>query len=143
MKIFNTNKDETLVVALGGLGEVGKNMYVIMHNDELIIIDSYADTTLLDIIKKLTCKVILITKNSDRLSNNDITRYNSQYHNLTIFRDNSFHDRYIIIDKKILYQSGTSINNAGKYIFSIYKSDDIFIKEKLLEIINEIINGGI
>ncbi len=34
------NNTKTLVVALGGLGEVGKNMYVIMHDDELIIIDA-------------------------------------------------------------------------------------------------------
>ena len=40
MKSFDTNRAETLVVALGGLGEVGKNMYVIMHDDELIIIDA-------------------------------------------------------------------------------------------------------
>ena len=111
--------------------------------DELIIIDSYADTTLLDIIKKSTCKVILITKNSDRLNDTDISRYNTQYHNLTIVRNNSFHDRYVIIDRKTLYQSGTSINNAGKKIFSIHKTDDNFIKEKLLEIIKDIINGGI
>ena len=38
MKFFNN--DETKVFALGGLGEVGKNMYVIMHNTEIIIIDS-------------------------------------------------------------------------------------------------------
>lgn len=31
---------ETKVFALGGLGEVGKNMYCIMHNDEIIIVDS-------------------------------------------------------------------------------------------------------
>ena len=30
----------TSIVALGGLGEVGKNMYVITHKDELIIIDA-------------------------------------------------------------------------------------------------------
>ena len=34
------NKDETYVFALGGLGEVGKNMYCIMHNDEIIITDA-------------------------------------------------------------------------------------------------------
>jgi len=39
MKLFNTN-DDTKVFALGGLGEVGKNMYVVMHNTEIIIIDS-------------------------------------------------------------------------------------------------------
>ena len=32
--------DKTYVFALGGLGEVGKNMYCLMHNDEIIIIDA-------------------------------------------------------------------------------------------------------
>lgn len=34
------SKDTTSIVALGGLGEVGKNMYVIKHKEELIIIDA-------------------------------------------------------------------------------------------------------
>ena len=33
------NNDETIISALGGLGEVGKNMYMFMHKDEIFIID--------------------------------------------------------------------------------------------------------
>ena len=32
--------NNTQVFALGGLGEVGKNMYVIRHKDEIIIVDA-------------------------------------------------------------------------------------------------------
>ena len=39
MKLFENTLD-TKVCALGGLGEVGKNMYCVMHGNELIIIDS-------------------------------------------------------------------------------------------------------
>ncbi len=38
MKFFESN--DTKIFALGGLGEVGKNMYCIMHDNELIIIDA-------------------------------------------------------------------------------------------------------
>ena len=34
------NKNITKYFALGGLGEVGKNMYVVEENDELIILDA-------------------------------------------------------------------------------------------------------
>ena len=37
---MKNDRRATSVVALGGLGEVGKNMYVISHNDEIIIIDA-------------------------------------------------------------------------------------------------------
>ncbi len=110
-------------------------------NDELIVIDSYADNTLLDIIRKLKCSVILITKNSDRLSDLEIQKYNKEYHNLKVIRDNSFHDRYFVIDNKFVYQSGSSINNAGEKIFSINRLEDIAVKNTIIGCVKEIIGN--
>lgn len=91
---------------------------------ELIIIDRYACAIVLDMIKKLKIKVIIITKRNSLLTNQDIERYNSQYNNLKIVYSDDYHDRYFIIDKKDVYHSGTSINHAGSRTFSINKWED-------------------
>ena len=100
--------------------------------EELIIIDNYADKKILDMIKNINTKVIIITKENNKLSKLDIEEYNKQYHNLSVIYDNTFHDRYFIIDRNIIYHSGTSINYIGSKTFSINILEDKIVKESLL-----------
>jgi len=58
--------------------------------------------------------------------------------NLKIIYDNTFHDRYFILDKEIIYHCGTSINHAGSKTFSINKLEDHLVKENLINKINQI-----
>ena len=102
-------------------------------NNELIIIDSYADKTTLDIIKNIKCIVILIVKTNSRLSKLDIDKYNKQYHNLNIIYNDNYHDRYFIIDRNIIYHCGTSINYAGSKTFSINILEDKIVKDNLIK----------
>lgn len=107
--------------------------------DELIIIDAYTDKKVLDMISKLKVKVILITKEHNNLSKLDLEKYHQEYHNLDVIYNNTFHDRYIIIDKSIVYHLGTSINNAGSKTFSINILTDKFVIDSLLDKITKII----
>ena len=102
-------------------------------SNEIIVIDNYADINFLDLIRNVKCNIILITKNSNRLSDIEINKYNKEYHNLKVVRNNSFHDRYLIIDKKVIYHLGTSINNIGEKIFMINKLEDETVKNVLIE----------
>ena len=108
-------------------------------NKELIIIDAYSDNTILDIIKRLNIDVIIITKKDNLLTNQDINKYNKQYHNLKVIYNNTFHDRYFIIDKTQVYHCGTSINRIGYKTFSINLISDEEVCNALISKVNKII----
>ncbi len=93
----------------------------------IIIVDSYADKYVLDMISKVELDVTLIISSKSRLSSLDIDKYNYEYSNLIVKYSDSFHDRFIILDKNIMYHLGTSLNNAGTKVFAINKIKDEMI----------------
>ena len=99
-------------------------------NKSIVIIDNYISKSLLDVLSKTNKKITIYTKNID---NNLINKYNSQYHNVTIKINNSFHDRFIIIDNKVLYHCGASFKDLGKKCFAINKINNI-------DMVNDLIN---
>ncbi len=104
-------------------------------NEEIIIIDNYADKSILDMITNLNVKVIIVTRKFNLLKDIDIKKYNRQYHNLKVIYNDKFHDRFIILDKKVLYHSGASYKDLGNKCFAITKMED---KEYLKTIIKNI-----
>ncbi|MBQ9023712.1 MAG: ORF6N domain-containing protein [Bacilli bacterium] len=83
---------------------------------EIIIIDNYAGKELLDILKKVNRKIIIVSKNIDEILKK---KYEKQYKNVTFINNNTFHDRFIILDRYILYSCGTSLKDIGKKCFTI------------------------
>jgi len=100
--------------------------------EELIIIDGYSDKSMLDIIKNIKCSVTLIVRTKTLLNKLDIEKYNKQYNNLKIIYNDTFHDRYFILDKKIVYHCGASINHIGSKTFSINKIEENVVIESLI-----------
>ena len=107
--------------------------------NELIIIDRYTDKTVLDMVRNLECKVILITGKRSKLTKLDIEKYNADYNNLSVYYDDAFHDRYIVIDRNKIYHSGNSINHIGYRKSSIDVINDKSMKRTLLKDIDIII----
>ena len=103
---------------------------------EIIIIDNYAGKKLFDIIKNINVKVKIYTENIDNISKE---KYEKQYNNLEIINANIFHDRFIIIDNKVLYHSGASFKDLGKKCFAITKIEDDSILKELLNKLNKIL----
>ena len=106
----------------------------------LIIVDAYADNTILDIVKRLGVEVIIITKPNNLLTKQDIVKYNKQYHNLKVCFSNKFHDRYFILDNSKVYHCGASINRIGYKTFSINLINDNGVCNLLIDRVNYIIN---
>ena len=99
---------------------------------QIIIVDNYIDKQILDVLREINKKVLIIT---NKYNNQDYTKYQSQYNNITLKINNNIHDRFIILDNKELYHIGASLKDLGKKCFAINKiENNKWIKEILKEV---------
>lgn len=103
--------------------------------ESITIIDNYLDKNILDVFASIQKDVLIVTKN---INKKDLEMYEHQYQNVKIIKNDSFHDRFIIIDKKTLYHCGASFKDLGKKCFAITKMEDEEILNQLLVKISKI-----
>ena len=99
----------------------------------IIIIDNYIDKKFLDICDKIKVSFIIVNKEIDKIV---LEKYNKQYNNIKVRISNKYHDRFIILDNKILYHCGASFKDLGKKCFCISKIENDNVLKELLKIVN-------
>jgi hypothetical protein len=106
----------------------------------IVLIDNYIDEkTLLHLASKTNkdIRISIITKSISKELKLDIEKYNKQNNNLSIYGYKNSHDRFLILDNKIIYHLGASIKDLGNKWFAFSKlEDDNF---ELLKRINNIL----
>ena len=108
---------------------------LIKAKKEIIIIDNYAGKELFDITKDIKVNIKIYTKNIDEISKK---KYMQEYSNIEIITTDIFHDRFIILDNKELYNLGSSLKDIGKKCTSINRIEDSTILKELISRLNKI-----
>ena len=113
-------------------------------NSSIIIIDPYFDDKSLYFVitKKKEIPLSIITSNKSNLGNVEINKYISQSGEIHIYYNNSFHDRFIVVDNNSFYHLGASLNYLGKTIsyIDLIKKDNVDAISYLTRKINNIIH---
>ena len=101
----------------------------------IILIDNYVDDTVLKLFTKRKKKVIvtIYTKTVSKVLKQDLEKHNSQYEPIEIKNIKTSHDRFLIIDEKIIYHFGASLKDLGKKWFAFSK-----LEMEAKEIINKL-----
>ena len=99
----------------------------------LILIDNWATPEVLDLFakKRKGVKVTVFTSEHydkkhvphRKISDADVKTFNAQYPKLAVRYNESFHDRFFIVDDKELYLIGASLKDLGKKCFAFTKLD--------------------
>ena len=100
---------------------------------EIILIDNYVDLSVLQRLakKKKGVNIIIYTDPKTKLTSQDIQTFNIQYPTITLNHTTKMHDRFMIIDNKVLYHIGASLKDLGKKCFAFEILDASFIYDIL------------
>jgi len=101
----------------------------------IILIDNYIDESVLMLLSKRTKNVsaIVYTKAITKQLELDLKKHNQQYPLIEIKTYTQSHDRFLIIDRIIVYHMGASLKDLGKrwFAFSRLEIDANMLLEKL------------
>ena len=103
---------------------------------EIVVIDPYADATILDVLsgKKAGVTVRLVCKNRGKPTASEIAKFNRQYKGLTVSYSDGFHDRFVIIDNAELHNLGSSVNCLGRRLTTYTTRDAKEIRKILAQL---------
>ena len=93
--------------------------------NSLILIDNYIDENTLLMLSKRTTGVdaTIYTQRITPQLQLDLTRHNNQYPPINIRTYRQAHDRFLIIDRSVVYHIGASLKDLGKKLFAFSKMD--------------------
>jgi hypothetical protein len=91
----------------------------------VLIIDNYVDDSVLTILskRKSGVKASIYTKNISAQLKLDVKKFNEQYEPVEVLEFDNSHDRFIVIDEKIIYHFGASLKDLGKKWFGFSKME--------------------
>ena len=98
---------------------------------EIIIIDNYMGKVLLDELRNIN-KIIIIIIISSNINDTLKKKYLKQYNNIKFINNESYHDRFIIIDRKKVFHCGASFKDFGKKCFGINEIANKIESDKLI-----------
>ena len=110
--------------------------FIAQAKKEIVLIDSYVDLSVLErlVTKKEGVAVTVYTSSKAKLKELDVKKFNEQYPQLDLKYTEKMHDRFMIIDGKILYHIGASLKDLGKKCFAFELLDSKLIADVLKKV---------
>jgi hypothetical protein len=121
--IFFAGQYFDALMKIGEIIEEAKN--------EIILIDSYLDEKIIHFIKSknanASLSLVTYKKTLTEGFKSFIDAAEKQYGKLRFLQNDSFHDRFVVIDRAVLYHFGASLKDVGKrgFMFSVVEEESM------------------